>query len=170
MSPCTPTLYGCHVNPRTPVLRRPRRWSPRGPLIPEMCSSSGSRALRPATDDLPLHRDLVNDTQSAKTLDKRRSLEWCIALMFWHPGKLQSPFLSQKSIERETPPQPWRPHTLPASVPPLSPASPVSPERSYSPAAAPVSPTPPATSGSPVQATGLSVLCCFFYEQMSVSK
>lgn len=93
----------------------------------------------------------------SKTLDKRQSLEWCIALMFWHPGKLQSPFLSQKSIERETPLQPWRPHTLAASVPPLSPDSPVSPERSYSPAAAPVSPTPPATAGSPVQATGRSV-------------
>lgn len=74
------------------------------------------------------------------------------------PGKLQSPFLSQKSFERETPE--YRPA---AALPPLSPASPVtpaspgspvlpaSPVLSHSPAAA-VSPTPPETAGSPVQA------------------
>nr|XP_046231953.1 drebrin-like a [Scatophagus argus] len=56
------------------------------------------------------------------------------------PGKLQSPFLSQKSFERKT-----------AEQPQLPPASPVSPVLSYSPAAA-VSPTPPETIGSPVQA------------------
>ncbi|XP_035524268.1 drebrin-like protein A [Morone saxatilis] len=74
------------------------------------------------------------------------------------PGKLQSPFLSQKSSERESPEQPQytpAPAVVPASsVNPLSPVSPVSPVLSYSPVAA-VSPAPPETdqrAGSPVPA------------------
>ncbi|XP_041815979.1 drebrin-like protein B [Chelmon rostratus] len=77
------------------------------------------------------------------------------------PGKLQSPFLSQKSFERETPERPQY-HPAPAAVPassmtppspvsPASPASPASPVLSYSPAA-PVSAAPPETAGSPVPA------------------
>ncbi|XP_051234488.1 drebrin-like protein B [Dicentrarchus labrax] len=74
------------------------------------------------------------------------------------PGKLQSPFLSQKSSERESPEQPHyapAPAAVPASsMNPLSPVSPVSPVLSYSPVAA-VSPAPPKTdqrAGSPVPA------------------
>ncbi|XP_042250274.1 drebrin-like a [Thunnus maccoyii] len=82
------------------------------------------------------------------------------------PGKLQSPFLSQKSFEGETPLQPQYPASnapavtpltpvLPASpvspVLPASPVSPASPELSHSPAAA-VSPTPAETAASPVPA------------------
>ncbi|TMS08404.1 Drebrin-like protein A, partial [Larimichthys crocea] len=69
------------------------------------------------------------------------------------PGKLQSPFISQKSFERETPEQPPAPAVVPASsmsLSPISPVSPVSPVLSYSPVAA-VSLTPPETTGSPVQ-------------------
>ncbi|KAE8285530.1 Drebrin-like protein Actin-binding protein 1 SH3 domain-containing protein 7 [Larimichthys crocea] len=72
------------------------------------------------------------------------------------PGKLQSPFISQKSFERETPEQPPAPAVVPASsmsLSPISPVSPVSPVLSYSPVAA-VSLTPPETTGSPVQTAG----------------
>ncbi|XP_042337149.1 drebrin-like protein A [Plectropomus leopardus] len=83
------------------------------------------------------------------------------------PGKLQSPFLSQKSFERETPLQPQYPaatplspvspepsHSpVPADIPSYSmhPLSPVSPVLSHSPAPA-VSPTPPEATGSPAAA------------------
>ncbi|XP_078127767.1 drebrin-like a [Sander vitreus] len=82
------------------------------------------------------------------------------------PGKLQSPFLSQKSFERETPLQPQLP-AAPAVVPAysvhhLSPVSPVSPVLSRSPAPAVVPaysvhclssvlPKPLETTGSPFQ-------------------
>ncbi|XP_071322813.1 drebrin-like a [Trachinotus anak] len=70
------------------------------------------------------------------------------------PGRLQSPFVSQKSFERETPAQPQQPRA-PAVVPasyttPLSPVTPVSPVLSYSPAAA-VSHAPAESPASPVQ-------------------
>ncbi|XP_075885889.1 drebrin-like a isoform X2 [Nelusetta ayraudi] len=68
------------------------------------------------------------------------------------PGKLQSPFLSQKSTESEVPLQQWRSHGAAIPVIPMSPTSPVSPQPSPSPAS-PVSLTPPAASTSPVQAT-----------------
>ncbi|XP_053195539.1 drebrin-like a [Scomber japonicus] len=78
------------------------------------------------------------------------------------PGKLQSPFLSQKSFEGETPLKP--PAVTP--VPPVlshSPVRPVSPVLSHSPVrpvspvlshspVRPASPTPPETAASPVQA------------------
>ncbi|XP_029921267.1 drebrin-like protein A [Myripristis murdjan] len=75
------------------------------------------------------------------------------------PGKLQSPFLSQKSQDREIPGEPEFPRPS-APVPPLAPPSPIEPtcpvpsasaDRSYSPAAA-ASPEVPETPASPVQA------------------
>ncbi|KAI3361870.1 hypothetical protein L3Q82_002194 [Scortum barcoo] len=60
-------------------------------------------------------------------------------------GKLQSPFLSQKSFERETPAQP---QSTPAYIPHLSPAVSTSPVAHVAPAPA-VSLTPPQTSSSP---------------------
>uniref|UniRef100_UPI0037E810E7 drebrin-like protein B isoform X2 n=1 Tax=Semicossyphus pulcher TaxID=241346 RepID=UPI0037E810E7 len=69
------------------------------------------------------------------------------------PGKLQSPFLAQKSFERETPVRPRSPpapHAVPVlPMAPLSPVAPASPVLSLSPVPA-VSPTLPETTGSPV--------------------
>ncbi|RVE66255.1 hypothetical protein OJAV_G00124400 [Oryzias javanicus] len=70
------------------------------------------------------------------------------------PGKLQSPFLSQKSFEREVAPKsqsPPAPIVLP--TPPVRAPSPVSPA---SPGPAPAAPsfTPPRSSPSPVQPAG----------------
>ncbi|XP_071756856.1 drebrin-like protein B [Centroberyx gerrardi] len=81
------------------------------------------------------------------------------------PGKLQSPFLSQKSSETETPVEPEYPRpsaplvpetpALPlvsaSSMAPSSPVRPASPVRSDSPVAA-ASPVVPETPASPVQA------------------
>ncbi|KAG7218124.1 hypothetical protein INR49_010978 [Caranx melampygus] len=69
------------------------------------------------------------------------------------PGKLRSPFMSQKSFERETPAE-HQHHTAPAVVlPPAvtspSPVTPASPVLSYLPAAALL---PPETTGSPAHA------------------
>ncbi|XP_040914548.1 drebrin-like a [Toxotes jaculatrix] len=64
------------------------------------------------------------------------------------PGRLQSPFLSQKTCEEETKVQPQNPPA--PAVARLSPVTPVSPVLSHSPAAH-VSHSPPETTGSPVQ-------------------
>ncbi|XP_028273748.1 drebrin-like a isoform X2 [Parambassis ranga] len=65
------------------------------------------------------------------------------------PGKLQSPFLSQKSFERESPVQPQYPASPAPAVTRLSPVAPVSPEPPGSPAAD-VPLTDAETSSSPV--------------------
>lgn len=49
------------------IHRRPNHWFLRDHLIPGMYSSRGSRALRPTTDRLLLHPDLVNNTNPAWT-------------------------------------------------------------------------------------------------------
>ncbi|XP_050928756.1 drebrin-like a [Lates calcarifer] len=73
------------------------------------------------------------------------------------PGKLQSPFLSQKSFERETPVQPQSPPApavVWASSPtPLSPVTPASPVLSFSPPSS-ESYAPAETAESPVQPAG----------------
>lgn len=144
------------------VPRRPRRWFPRGPLIPGTCSSSGSRASRPAaTDARPGCRDPVRSHTVGRSSHYWQDTKPCNVLLFWPLGKLQSPFLSQKSTESEVPLQQWRSHGAAIPVIPMSPTSPVSPQPSPSPAS-PVSLTPPAVSTSPVQATGSNV-SFFFY-------
>lgn len=143
------------------VPRRPRRWFPRGPLIPGTCSSSGSRASRPAAADArPGRRDPVRRHTVGRSSHYWQDTKPCNVLLFWPLGKLQSPFLSQKSTESEVPLQQWRSHGAAIPVIPMSPTSPVSSQPSPSPAS-PVSLTPPAVSTSPVQATGSNVSFLF---------
>lgn len=128
------------------------------------------RSLNPR--DMFKHREqsfeAVGDGRSSTSLrpgEKRhttcRSSHYCqdtkrrTVLLFWFLGKLQSPFLSQQSTERETMQQPWQPRAAAIAVTPMSPTSPVSPQLSSSPTL-PVSPTPPAALPSPVQATGIN--------------